>query len=68
MKIKKLLVATALLGISLVSSMASSSNVRPCDTACPTADGFCNCPTWTDRPKVLTTCGGWNRVGSCWYE
>jgi hypothetical protein len=68
MKKIKLLAAAALLGISLVSSVASSSALRPCDTACPTADGLCNCPTWTDRPKVQTFCGSWNRVGGCWYE
>lgn len=70
MKIKKLLVAMALLGISLVASVASSTNVRPCDTSCPTVDGFCNCPLWTDKPKKSTTCVGWNHVsaGGCWYE
>jgi len=69
MKIKKLLVAVALLGVSLVSSVASSSSTsRSCDTACPTVDGFCTCPLWTDRPKAPSFCGGWNRVGGCWYE
>ena len=68
MKRTKLLVAAVLLGVSLVSSVASSSNVRYCDTACPTVDGLCNCPLWTDRPKVQTFCGSWNRVGGCWYE
>lgn len=65
---KKLLFALALLAASLTSSAASSSALRSCDTACPTADGFCNCPKWTDRPGVKTFCGSWNRVGSCWYE
>jgi hypothetical protein len=68
MRIKKLLVAVALLGVSLISSVASSSALRYCDTACPTVDGFCNCPLWTDRPKAQTFCGSWNRVGGCWYE
>jgi hypothetical protein len=65
---KKLLLALALLAASLMSSVASSSALRSCDTACPTADGFCNCPKWTDRPGVQTFCGSWNRVGGCWYE
>jgi hypothetical protein len=68
MKIKKLLVAMALLGVSLATSVASSSALRYCDTACPTVDGFCNCPLWTDRPKAPSSCLGWNRVGGCWYE
>lgn len=67
---KKLFIAAALLGVSLVSSPASSSLPKYCDTACPTADGWCNCPTWTDKPGLKTTCLGWNRVsrGGCWYE
>jgi hypothetical protein len=65
---KKLFLALALLGASLMSSVASSSALRPCDTACPTATGFCNCPSWTDRPGVQVFCGSWNRVGACWYE
>jgi hypothetical protein len=72
MKMKmKLLALTAVLGIAAFASSgtrAEAVNVRPCDTACPTSDGLCNCPTWTDRPKALAFCTGWNRVGSCWYE
>lgn len=68
---KKLFLAAALLGVSLVTSTASSSQ-RPlsCDTACPTADGFCSCPSWTDKPGKQTFCFGWNSVSraGCWYE
>ncbi|HEY9420162.1 MAG TPA: hypothetical protein VIW92_02020 [Thermoanaerobaculia bacterium] len=66
MKRKLFLAAAVLLGASLVSSPASSANVRFCDTSCPTSDGFCNCPTWTDRPKALTLCSSWRGTG-CWY-
>ncbi len=65
---KKLLLAVALLGVSLASSVASSAPLRYCDTACPTANGQCNCPLWTDKPKAPSFCAGWNRVGGCWYE
>ena len=65
---KKLFLALALLGASLMSSVASSSTFVSCDTACPTANGQCNCPLWTDRPKAPSFCLGWNRVGGCWYE
>lgn len=65
---RKLLVAAALLGVSLVSSLASSAPLRYCDTACPTANGLCNCPLWTDKPKAPSFCAGWNTVGGCWYE
>jgi hypothetical protein len=65
---KKLLFALALLGVSLTSTVASSSALRSCDTACPTANGQCNCPKWTDRPGAPSFCLGWNRVGGCWYE
>ncbi len=66
---KKLFLALALLGASLVS-VASSSALNYCDTYCPTATAStpCNCPLWTDRPKAKTFCGSWNRVGGCWYE
>jgi hypothetical protein len=66
---KRLLFAAALLFVSVVSSMASSAP-RSCDTACPTSDGFCNCPTWTDKPGKQTFCFGWNTVSraGCWYE
>jgi len=67
--IKKLLLASALLVASLMPSVASSSSTYiSCDTACPTANGQCNCPLWTDRPKAPSFCLGWNRVGGCWYE
>ncbi|HSK80490.1 MAG TPA: hypothetical protein VLQ45_28815 [Thermoanaerobaculia bacterium] len=65
---KKLLIAAALLGVSVVSSTVSSAPLRYCDTACPTSDGFCNCPLWTDKPKAPSFCYGWNTVGGCWYE
>jgi hypothetical protein len=65
---KKLLLALALLGASLVSSVASPSALHYCDTSCPTANGQCNCPLWTDKPKAPSFCASWNRVGGCWYE
>jgi hypothetical protein len=66
---KKLFIAAALLGVSLVSSTASTSQLPPyCDTACPTANGTCSCPLWSDKPKAPSFCLGWNRVGGCWYE
>lgn len=64
---RKLFAAAVLLGVSLVPSLASSATVQFCDTSCPTANGMCNCPIWTDRPKALTFCSSWNRVGGCWY-
>lgn len=64
---RKLFLAAVLLGASLAWSSASSSTVRFCDTSCPTSDGLCNCPIWTDRPKAQTFCSGWTRVGGCWY-
>ena len=65
---RKLFLAAVLLGASLASSTpASSANVRFCDTSCPTSDGLCNCPTWTDRPKALTLCNSWRSGTGCWY-
>lgn len=66
---RKLFLAAVLLGASLASapSPASSANVRFCDTSCPTADGLCNCPIWTDRPKALTLCTAWRSGTGCWY-
>ncbi len=65
---KKLFLALALLGASLISTVASSSALHPCDTSCPTVSGYCNCPSWTDRRGAQVFCGSWNRVGGCWYE
>lgn len=67
---RKLFLATVLLGASLASApspAASASTVRFCDTSCPTADGLCNCPIWTDRPKALTLCSAWRSGAGCWY-
>lgn len=65
----KLFLAAALLGVSLAASTASSAPRPPyCDTACPTANGLCSCPLWTDKPKAPSFCYGWNTVGGCWYE
>lgn len=70
MKKTKLFLAAALLGVSLVPSASSSALPKYCDTACPTADGFCACPPWTDKPGKQTFCFGWNSVSraGCWYE
>jgi hypothetical protein len=69
-RMRKLLITAALLGVSAVSLSASSVPLRSCDTACPTSDGFCNCPTWTDKPGKQSFCFGWNSVSraGCWYE
>lgn len=66
---RKLFLAAVLLGASLASTTpaSSASTVRFCDTACPTSDGFCNCPIWTDRPKALTLCSSWRSGTGCWY-
>lgn len=68
---KKLITLTAVLGLSVLASwapLASSAPLRYCDTSCPTADGRCNCPLWSDKPKAPSFCAGWNTVGGCWYE
>ena len=70
MKKMKLLALAAVLGIAAFVSPTPRAEAASgaCDTACPTATGFCNCPLWTDRPKAVVFCTGWNRVGACWYE
>ena len=65
---KKLFAAAVLLGFSLVAPAASSPRPPYCDVACPTANGFCSCPLWSDKPKAPSFCLGWNTVGGCWYE
>lgn len=64
---RKLFLAAVLLGASLASTTASSAPLRFCDTSCPTSDGLCNCPIWTDRPKALTLCTSWRSGTGCWY-
>jgi hypothetical protein len=64
----RMLFALALLaGASLLVPPAEAAFYGYCDTACPTLDGRCNCPKWTDRPGAVVFCGSWNRVGACWY-
>ena len=67
---RKLFGLAVLLGLAtLVPAPRAEANGGPsCDLYCPTTTGTCSCPSWTDRPGHLTTCGSWNRVGSCWYE
>jgi hypothetical protein len=66
----KLLIAVALLGVSLASSPASSAP-QFCDTTYCVgrpSTAPCNCPTWTDKPGAPRTCGNWNTAGSgCWF-
>lgn len=67
---RKLLLLAAVLGLCGVSWTSEAACYPSCDTYCvgkPTST-ICGCPKWTDRPCRMTTCGSWNRVGSCWYE
>jgi hypothetical protein len=66
---KKLLFLALACGLSLASSSAQAV-YHPCDTYCPThtLGTQCQCPPTTDRPYATVFCGGWNRVGGCWYE
>jgi hypothetical protein len=68
---RKLLVLTALLGISLTPSLGGAALPYPaCNVFCPgkSSGTPCLCPVGTDRPGHQTTCGKWNQVGGCWYE
>jgi hypothetical protein len=67
---RKLFGLAVLLGLAaLVPAPRAEAIGGPrCDLYCPTTNGTCSCPPWTDRPGRLTTCTSWNSVGTCWYE
>ena len=69
---KKLLGLTAALAVTALASGAGSAEaVAYCSStycAGKPASTKCGCPPGTDRVGAASTCGGWNRVGGCWYE
>ena len=69
---KLLFLGAALLATALAAKITpvEASCYPSCDTYCvgKPASTICGCPRFTDRPCIKTTCGGWNRVGACWYE
>jgi len=72
MKIKKLLLATALLGVSLASSVPHVEAATWCSALCPgrPLETRCICPPGTDKDGSESTCEYWNSIaaGGCWYE
>lgn len=76
--IRKLLVAFLLVGVSFIATSPRSeaswcepAPVKPCDVVCAapgaTQGTVCDCPCWTDRRVVQSTCGRWNSLAGCWW-
>jgi hypothetical protein len=68
---RKLLVLTAVLGMSVFSSWApqAESSAGCSDTYCAgrPAETPCACPKWTDRPGRPSFCGSYRSSIACWY-
>ena len=68
---KKLFALAALLALTALASIPQAEAVAYCGSsycAGKPKSTTCGCPPGTDRVGQASTCGGWNRVGGCWYE
>jgi hypothetical protein len=68
---KKLFALAAGLALTVLASIPQAEAVAYCDSGyCKgkPKSTVCGCPPGTDRVGQASTCGGWNKVGGCWYE
>jgi hypothetical protein len=69
---KKFFALAAVLAFAaLVSGIPQAEAVAYCNSSyCigKPKSTLCGCPPGTDRVGQASTCGGWNKVGGCWYE